>query len=300
MWFLWSRINPLDNLEDIFSPIETAVGPIDLTSIPEQIETAIQIDLTAMPLELPTQIPLEIPTLAPATIPGLGIEMPRLSDEEEVEIGRAAAAEFEEQYPLSSDHQLIERVEQIGYALVPFSQRQNLAYTFKVVDSDEINAFALPGGFIYITRGMIGYVEDDHQLAGVIGHEIAHVALRHSAQLIENLAAAQAALDLITASSPELEEIYQNNSTQLAIDAVTQIVIKGWGRENELDADQFGTIYMAQAAYNPYRIIDLFERMELSEDQPSDLIALMFATHPPFTDRIARVRQTIQEHQLGT
>ncbi|MEA3439864.1 MAG: M48 family metalloprotease [Chloroflexota bacterium] len=296
---IWDAINPFDEVEEIISPITTAIGPIDLTSIPEQLETAIQIDITDMPIEIPTLIPLEIPTLAPAVVSGLGIELPHLSDDEEIEIGREAAAEFESENPISSDPALIERVERIGQALVPFSPRQNLPYTFKVVDTDDVNAFALPGGFIYVTRGMLEFVEGDHELAGVIGHELAHVALRHSAQLIENLAAAQAGIDLITSTSTELERIYQDNTTQLAVAALAEIVINGWGRENELDADEHGTIYMAQASYDPFEIIDLFTRMAAQEEHPSDPLALMFATHPPFPDRIARVRQTIAEHQLG-
>jgi len=287
---IWDAINPLDDLEDIISPITTAIGTIDITSLPGTLGTALpDIIPTDLQMEIPDEFPDELPTLIPVTIPGMGIEIPHLSDEEEIEIGREAAAEFEAENPISSDPALVQRVERIGQAMLPHTPRQNLPYTFKVVDSDEINAFAIPGGFIYVTRGMIGFVEEDHELAGVIGHELAHIALRHSAQLIENLAATQAALDVISAASPELDAIYQNNSTQFAIDAVASIVINGWGRDNELDADEHGTVYMARAAYHPLEIIDLFERMRLEEGQPTDPMALMFATHPPFKDRIQRV-----------
>jgi predicted Zn-dependent protease len=296
---LIDRINPFDDIQDLISPIETAIGPIDLTSIPQQIETAIPLDLTGLPLDIPSEFPLEIPTLSPVTVPRMDIELPLLTDEEEIEIGRQAAAEFETENRISRDPALVQRVEQIGSTLVPHSQRRNIGYTFKVVDSQEVNAFALPGGYIYVTRGMVEFVEQDHELAGVIGHEIAHVALRHGARLIENLAAAQAAIDLVTTSSEELASIYQDHATQLAINAVAQIVVSGWGRENELDADQHGTIYMARAGYNPYEIIDLFERMGEQEAISGDPLAWIFATHPPFPDRIRRVRETIQEYRLG-
>lgn len=302
-YLLIKELNPfddLDEIEDIISPIETAIGTIDITSLPGTLETALpDIIPTEIPLEIPEDIPLEIPTDFPVSIPGLGMELPHLSDEDEIEIGREAAAEFEKDNPISSDPGLVSRVEKIGFALLPYTPRQNLPYTFKVVDTDDVNAFALPGGFIYVTRGMLQYVENDHELAGVIGHELAHVALRHSAKLIEGLAAANAALDVLTSSSEELESIYQDNSTQLAIDAVATIVINGWGRENELDADENGTIYMAKAGYKPHRIIDLFSRMQREEGDPSDPMSSMFATHPPFKDRIDRIRQTIDEHQLG-
>ena len=301
-YFILKELNPLDDVEDIIAPFETAIGTIDidLTTLPESIETSLPDVLsTDIPLELPEEIPLEIPTDLPVSVPGLGIELPHLTDEEEIEIGREAAEEFERENPLSNDPVLTSRVEGIGNALLPYTPRQNLPYTFKVVDTNEINAFALPGGFIYVTRGMIEYVEEDHELAGVIGHELAHVGLRHSARLIENLAAANAALDLILSSSEELESIYRDNSTQLAIDAVATIVINGWGRENELDADQHGTIYMARANFIPREIIDLFSRMKEEEGEPSDPMSLMFSTHPPFSERIERVRETIDENQLG-
>ena len=118
---LIDSLNPFDDVDDIISPIETAIGPIDLTSIPEQIETAIPLDLTELPLELPSEIPLEIPTPAPVTVPGLGIELNQLTDEEEIEIGRQAAAEFESENPISSDQALVDRVVRIGNTLVPHS-----------------------------------------------------------------------------------------------------------------------------------------------------------------------------------
>lgn len=299
-YFIWDKINPFDDVEEIISPIQTVIGTLDMTSLPGAIETALPDVLPSdLPIGIPTDFPLEIPTLAPVSVPGLGIELPHLTDEQEIEIGREAAAEFENDNPISSDPALVQRVERIGHALLPYTPRQNLPYSFKVVDSDDINAFALPGGYIYVTRGMLEFVEEDHELAGVIGHELAHVALRHGAQLIENLAATQAALDAITAASPELDAIYQNNSTQLAIDAVASIVINGWGRENELDADEHGTVYMARATYHPLEIIDLFERMQQEGEGPTDPMALMFSTHPPFSDRIARVRQAIEEYHLG-
>lgn len=290
-------INPIDDIQETIVPALETV--IDMTDLPGALETIIPDDLaTEFPLEVPDDIPIELPTLEPISSSDFGIDIPRLTDEEEIEIGREAAAEFEKEHPISNDPALVSRVETIGKALLPFTPRQNLPYTFKVVDEDEINAFALPGGFIYVTRGMLEYVEEDHELAGVIGHELAHVALRHSAQLIEGLAAAQATMDAIASTSPELDSIYQDNSTQLAISAVAEIVINGWGRENELDADEHGTVYMAKASYLPLSIINLFERMQEEDDQPSDPLALMFSTHPPFRDRIQRVRQTIEKYNL--
>jgi hypothetical protein len=256
-------------------------------------------DVGSLATALPLPIPAPDSTQSPLTIPGLNVEIPHLTDQEEIDIGEEAAAEFESKNTLSTDTMLIERVQRIGNQIVPQQPRKNIPFTFKVVDSDEINAFALPGGFIYVNRGMIETVKNDDELAGVIGHEIAHVALRHGAELIERLATAQAAIDVMSTASPDFGSIYQDQNTQLAVDAVAQIVVNGWGRGNELDADQFGTIYMAHAGFRAQAVLDLFSRFEAEESgQPSDPISQLLATHPPFKERIARVEQTIKDNNL--
>jgi hypothetical protein len=239
------------------------------------------------------------PTLTPVIIPGLGIEIPHLTDEEEIEIGRQASAEFEREYPLSTDYILIERVTLIGERIESFQPRSNISYTFKVVDTSEVNAYAIPGGFIYVTRGMMDYIESDDELAGVIGHEIAHVALRHGAQQIEAIAAGQAALEVVVSGDPNLEMIYQDQSVQIATQIMALVAVNGWSRQAELDADEYGTIYMAHADYNPQAIIGLFTRFAAEEGESADdMLAALFATHPPFDDRIARVEQAIHMHGL--
>ena len=256
-------------------------------------------DVGSLVTALPLPIPAPDATQGPLTIPGINIEIAHLSDQEEIDIGKKAADEFESKNTLSNDPALIERVQRIGNQIVPQQPRKNIPFTFKVVDSDKINAFALPGGFIYVNRGLIEYVKNDDELAGVIGHEIAHVSLRHGAQLIERLATAQAAIDVISTASPDFGKIYQDNNTQLAVDAVSEIVVNGWGRGNELDADQFGTIYMAHAGFKARAVLDLFRRFEVEESgKPSDPLSQLLATHPPFKDRIARVEQTIKDNNL--
>lgn len=239
------------------------------------------------------------PTLTPVIIPGLGIEIPHLSDEEEIEIGRQASAEFEREYALSSDSALNARVTLIGERIVTQQPRSSIPYTFKVVDTPEVNAFAIPGGFIYVTRGMMDYTESDDELAGVIGHEIAHVALRHGAQQIEAIAAGQAALEAIISGDSNLETIYQDQSVQIATEMVALVAVNGWSRQAELDADEYGTIYMAHAGYDPQAVIDLFTRFAADEGGSSDdILTELLASHPPFDVRIAHVEQAIRVHGL--
>jgi predicted Zn-dependent protease len=267
-------------------PSSEAVLTLEATAVTKSAATA---DAISAPATTPA------PTLTPIIIPELGIEIPHITDEEEIEIGREAAAQFERDNRVSNDPALAKRVARIGAAIAPHSPRTNIPYTFKILDTDEVNAYALPGGFIYVTRGMLQYVQSDDELAGVIGHEIAHIALRHGAQQIEAIAAVQAAI----AQNPDLSRIYQTQEGQIAAEVVFQIGRAGWGRQAELDADEYGTIYMAQAGYDPQAVLDLFRRFAAEETgSDNDPLARLLATHPPFSDRIKRVEQAIHQHGL--
>jgi len=105
-----------------------------------------------------------------------------ISTQQEINMGRSAAREIEKQYGLVQDQALQERVARIGNRIAAISDRKDLPYAFKVLDVKEINAFALPGGFIYVCKGLIDYMPSDDELAGVIGHEVGHVVKRHTVQ----------------------------------------------------------------------------------------------------------------------
>lgn len=248
---------------------------------------------------LATEIATLIPDMILTSLPSFDLEIPHLTDEEEIVIGREAAEEFERANPLDDDPALNARVTRIGTSIVPFQPRTTLPFTFKVIDSPEINAFALPGGFIYITHGILDFVESDDELAGVLGHEIAHVALRHGAQQIEILAYAQAALEGLISGNADLATIYQDHRAQFATDLVATLALNGWGRELELEADEYGTVYMANAGYDPQAVVQLLTRFAAEEEVSGDIFAQLMATHPPFVVRIERVEFAIQEHRLG-
>ena len=281
-WLTW---------EDVSAPVEAI----------EETEVALELSAT-LPPPTPTLNPEFTPvaTPTPIIIPGLGIELPHLSEEEEIEIGAETAAEFEREFELSSDAALIERVNNIAETILPYQPRQTIPFTFKVIASDEINAFALPGGFIYISTGMIDFVESDDELAGVIAHEIAHVALRHGAAQIEALAAVEAVANAVATREPDFATIYEDERAQLALQMFTVIAITGWGRGAELDADEYGAVYMHAAGYDPTALIDLFTRFQDYEDADSgDILNRLLSTHPPFSERIARVEEAIVTHDLS-
>jgi beta-barrel assembly-enhancing protease len=247
----------------------------------------------------PTASPAATATLGPLKIPGTDIEIPCITDEEEIEIGKEIAVEVEREFGIYRNAGQSARVTSIGQAIVPFSDRPHLPYTFTLLDTDEINAFAVPGGFIYVTRGMLDFVENDDELAGVIGHEIAHVARRHGAQQLEALALVAAAAKLLLQAEPRMEDIYQTEEGELAAKMTAVLLLTGWSRQNEFEADEYGTIYMAHGGYNPQAVITLFNRMERTfPEGGSNPASHLLSTHPPFAHRVQRVETVISENDL--
>lgn len=239
------------------------------------------------------------PTQGPLKIPGTDIQVPRLSEEEEIEIGQEIAREVEREYSVYHNPNQLERVKAVGHHIVPHCDRSHLTYHFALLDTDEINAFAIPGGLIYITRGMLDFVASDDELAGVIGHEIAHVARRHGAQAIEAIALVEAAVKVVAAQQPDLVDIYETEAGQIAAEMTTLIVFNGWSQQQEFEADEYGAIYMAHAGYEPEAVLALFRRMEAQfEPERTGPAERLLVTHPPFDERIRHVEETIVANDL--
>lgn len=258
----------------------------------------------------PTPIP-PTPTAAPtrtarAPLPDLGgildknpVKLPRLTVEDEIEIGRECGAELEREYGLSADTAAIARVNAIGQKLVPQSERQ-LTYHFAVLDSDEINAVACPGGFIYMFEGMLDWVQSDDELAYVMGHEIGHVALEHGAQRIEALTPLIVAEEAAKGLPVPLDKAYKVTRADIAARIVLDISLNGWGRQNELDADEAGVIYSSRSGYHSKAALDVIDRFIQEEGDPGGVLERLLSTHPPAKDCRARVEDTIRRKNLAS
>lgn len=239
------------------------------------------------------------PTFTPLKIPGTNIEIPHISDEEEIEIGREVAAEVEAQFGVYRNAEQLNRVIEIGRTIIPHSDRPQLPYTFNLLDTDEINAFAVPGGYIYVTRGLLDFVRDDDELAAVIGHEIAHVARRHGAKKLEAYAVAEAAGRWLLSQDSRLEDIYATSEGKMATDITAVLLFNGWSRQDEYEADKYATLYMSSAGYDPQAAVRLLKRMETTfASGEEDVFTRLLATHPPFADRVQRVETVIVENGL--
>jgi predicted Zn-dependent protease len=179
-----------------------------------------------------------------------------VSEEQEIAMGKEADAQIPQQLGLYEDRELQEYVDRIGQRLAAESERPHLPWTFRVVDDDVVNAFALPGGFIYVTRGILSHMNDEAELAGVLGHEIGHVTARHSVNQMSKGMLAQIGLGVGSVLSPEVA-----NLAGLAQQGLSLLFLK-YGRDDERQADELAFRYGAREGYDPRSLIDLFALLE--------------------------------------
>jgi len=204
------------------------------------------------------------------------------STEKEVRLGRELAAEVDRQAKFVDDPTITEYVNRVGQNIVLHSDSK-VPFTIKVIDSDEVNAFALPGGFFYVNKGLILAADNEAELAGVMAHEIAHVAARHAvenqtkASLLEYGAIAGS---IFLGGIPGL--VYRNTASL----GLLSIFMK-FSRGAEEEADKLGVQYMYAAGYDPGAMATMFEKLEAKNKKKPGLIARAFASHPAPPDRRA-------------
>ena len=204
------------------------------------------------------------------------------STEKEVRMGREAAAEVDRQAKFIDDPVITEYINRVGQNIVLHSDSK-VPFTIKVIDSDEVNAFALPGGFFYVNKGLILAADNEAELAGVMAHEIAHVAARHA---IENQTKATlleyAALggSIFLGGIPGM--IYQNTAGI----GLLGIFMK-FSRSAEEEADRLGVQYMYAAGYDPGAMATMFEKLEAKNKKKPGFVARAFSTHPAPPERRA-------------
>ncbi|MDQ7827079.1 MAG: M48 family metalloprotease [Candidatus Eremiobacteraeota bacterium] len=163
-----------------------------------------------------------------------------VSESQEISIGQAAASKLEAQYGVWSDPTQYERINRIGSYLLPVNERRNLRFTFKILNTQELNAISLPGGFIYVTRGLLPVV-DDHELAFVLGHEMAHVAKKHALQQVDRQMTTNMGISTILILLSKGQVSQQN---QTAAQILSLIVNSKYSREDEFEADLVSCVYM--------------------------------------------------------
>ena len=218
-----------------------------------------------------------------------------MSESQEVQTGREEDAKVRREYGVYDNQALQQYVNEVGQRLAKNGHRPNLQYSFLVVDSPEINAFALPGGYVYITRGILAYLNSEAELAAVLGHELGHVTARHSVQQISAATAAGVGAALLQIFVPEL----RNQTGDSVINLLGNVLLSGYGREHELEADRLGAQYLARTGYDPQatiKVIGVLKNQELfdaeiakSEGREPRSYHGVFASHPDSDTRLQQV-----------
>jgi len=210
-----------------------------------------------------------------------------MTENREKEIGLEEHEKVLASMPVFEDEKLLAYVTEIGDRLVQVSERPDLEFTFTLIDSPEINAFALPGGYVYVNRGLITFTNTEAELAGVIAHEIAHITARHGVQQQARAGIASAASAVggfVTAVATRSSYIGSQISQVASIWA--QAGLSGYGREAELEADSLGAEYLYRAGYEPAAMIDVITTLKNQEDFRRRVTGQgggyhgLFATHP--------------------
>lgn len=228
-----------------------------------------------------------------------------MSEQQEVQQGAQAHKEVLQEYGVVNDPELQAYVSRIGKGLAAKSHRANLDWHFTVVDSPQVNAFALPGGYIYVTRGIMAYLNSEAELAGVVGHEIGHVTARHGVR--QQSTATVVGLGAILGSI--LVPGMNTQAGSSLMQALGQSLVAGYGREHELEADRLGAEYLARSGYNPQamvEVIGVLKNQELYDVQLAKQEGReprryhgVFDTHPSNDARLKQVVGEARKYQVA-
>ena len=211
------------------------------------------------------------------------LESLHLSEAEERKIGSDVSVKVRDRFGVVQDAAVAKYVTLVGMTLASQTERANLQWQFIVLDTDGVNAFASPGGFIHITRGALGLIKNEGELAAVLGHEIGHVVNKHTVNSIQKANAEKLASDAaLSDRGPYLDKL-----VNLAYDKILE---GKFDRDEELDADKFSVALMQKIGYAPAGLADFLTRLDdRNKDQPAG--NGLFASHPDTKERIAKIRQ---------
>src|SRR2546426_4538872 len=211
-----------------------------------------------------------------------------ISESQEIAMGRDYDKQVAASIGLDPDSGLQRYMQQFGARLAATSERPNLPWSFRVVDDPVVNAFALPGGYIYVTRGILAHLNSDAELAGVVGHEIGHVTARHSVSQLSKQQLAQIGLAVGTIANPDFERFAGLASAGLGV-----LFLK-YSRDAERQADDLGLRYMRRVSYDPREMPHVFEMLtRVSQAQGGGRVPEWLATHPDPENRRGRIEQEI-------
>jgi len=276
-------------------------------SILERLRAPDNASGTPRPVALAAAAILFLLTLAScATNPVTGrSDFVMMSEAQELSLGQRADQDVKKQYALYDLKGLQAYVDSVGQKLARVSHRTELSYRFTVLDSPEVNAFALPGGYIYITRGIIAYLNSEAELAAVLGHELGHVTARHGVRQASAAQGTDLLFNILGAVSPAM----RSSGVQSVTGLLGGALLSGYGREHELEADRIGAEYLARAGYDPQamiKVIGVLKSQELfdaevarQEGREPRAYHGLFASHPDSDTRLKEVVAAADKFRSG-
>ena len=226
-----------------------------------------------------------------ATNPATGErELSFIGEQQEIQMGQEADQQIQTSFGAYDDAELQQYVQSLGARLAAASERPDLPWTFRVLDDPTVNAFALPGGFVYVTRGILTHLRSEAELAGVLGHEIAHITARHSVNQISKAQLTQLGFGLGMILVPELRPFGDLASAGM------QLLFLKYSRDDESQADELGLRYMTRLDYDPRELADAMRMLARSSEIQggSGRVPEWMASHPDPGNRAARIESLVQ------
>ena len=239
--------------------------------------------LLAAARPLAAQNPLDRLRRAASAAANIGRTFLPISPEKESDIGRGVAATVAGRYPVSRDTAITRYVNLVGLAVASVDPRGDIAYHFAVLDTPDVNAFASPGGYIFITRGALSLIESEAELAGVLAHEVGHVNRRHVIEGLRKSDTMRAVRDQADLNGGVLDQV---------VGAGANTLFTGLSRGDELEADSLGFEYAAAAGYDPGGLASFVAR--LNRHSGEGPVSELFATHPRPDERLSQLTRIAQ------
>ena len=214
-----------------------------------------------------------------------------VSQQQEIEIGQANVQQINQQLPIINDAEANRYINVLGDSIARLTERPDLPWTFYIVNAKEINAFAVPGGYIYVNRGLIEHTQKLDQLAGVLGHEIGHVVKRHSVKQMNQMNAANVGVGIACV----LTNVCNSGVGQTAINVAGTAVFAKFSRDDEREADDVGIDNVVRAHISPQGIPEMFQILLDTRQSNPGLVDNWFASHPTEEDRIRDTQAKIAQ-----
>jgi predicted Zn-dependent protease len=212
-----------------------------------------------------------------------------IAEPEEISIGHDMAARLLGAAPLVNDPALQRYVNNVGRWLASQSERPNLPWQFGVLDAPEVNAFAVPGGTVFVTRGLVQHMQSEAQLAGVLAHEISHVLRKHHLKAIQKSAQTSLAGEALQQAIKDQPGLARDKLISLG----SELYTRGLDKSDEFEADRLGVVIAARGGYDSYGLPAVLQTLQAMNAQDSAL-AMMFKTHPSPTDRLGALSERMQ------